>query len=138
VIANRDDEPVVEPLVDDHASRRLAPREQQADDEAGEDGARHRERSDDPGMPARIPHGSGGDAARLSQGCVWQPSAVRERAPWYRRSVGHLGRLAVVLVVAAALVGFAAPREGVWLAVQATLVLGATAAYLLALVRSPD
>jgi len=69
---------------------------------------------------------------------LWQPWVMRKRAPWYRRRVGHLGRLAVVLVAAAALVGFAAPREGVWLAVQATLVVGATAAYLLALVRSPD
>ena len=69
---------------------------------------------------------------------MWQPGAVRERAPWYRRSVGRLGRLAVVLIVAAAFVGFFAPREGVWLAVQATLVVGATVAYLLALIRSPD
>lgn len=69
---------------------------------------------------------------------MWQPGTMRERAPWYRRSVGWLGRLAVVLVVAAALVGFTAPREPAWIVVQAALVLGATAAYLLALVRSPD
>ena len=61
-----------------------------------------------------------------------------QRAPWYRRRVGVLGRVAVVLVVAAALVGFVAPRTDVWLAVQATLAVLATAAYLVALVRSPD
>ncbi len=61
-----------------------------------------------------------------------------QRAPWYRRRVGALGRVAVVLVVAAALVGFVAPRTDGWLVVQATLAVLATAAYLVALVRSPD
>ena len=63
---------------------------------------------------------------------------MRDRAPWYRRRVGRLGQLAVALVAAAALVGFAAPREGPWLALQGVLVVGATAAYVIALVRSPD
>lgn len=63
---------------------------------------------------------------------------MRTRAPWYRRRLGAFGRLAVVLAVVAALVGFAAPREGGWLAVQAALVVGAAVAYLAALVRSPD
>ena len=63
---------------------------------------------------------------------------MRDRAPWYRRRVGRLGQLAVALVVVAALIGFAAPRENAWLALQALLVVGATAAYVLALVRSPD
>lgn len=63
---------------------------------------------------------------------------MRERAPWYRRRLGSLGRLAVVLVAAAALLGFAAPRETAWLVVQTGLVVAATAAYLVALVRSPD
>ena len=63
---------------------------------------------------------------------------MRDRAPWYRRRVGRLGGLAVALVAAAALVGFAAPRETAWFALQVVLVVGATAAYVLALVRSPD
>jgi len=63
---------------------------------------------------------------------------MRERAPWYRRRVGSLGRVSVGLVVVAALVGFAAPREGAWRALQAVLVIAAAAAYLVALVRSPD
>ena len=63
---------------------------------------------------------------------------MREREPWYRRRLGVLGRIAVVLVGAAALVGFAAPRTNSWLALQAALVCLATAAYLVALVRSPD
>jgi len=62
----------------------------------------------------------------------------RSRAPWYRRRLGVLGRVAVALVVAAAVVGFAAPQTDAWLAVQATLVVLATGFYLLALVRSPD
>ena len=62
----------------------------------------------------------------------------RNRAPWYRRRLGVLGRVAVALVVSAAVVGFAAPRTDAWLAVQATLVVLATGVYLLALVRSPD
>jgi len=69
---------------------------------------------------------------------VWQPEGVRERAPWYRRRLGALGRVAVALVVAAAIVGFVTPRQGVGLAVQAALVICAAAAYLVALVRSPD
>ena len=63
---------------------------------------------------------------------------MRQRAPWYRRRVGALGRVAVALVVTAALVGFSAPRTDRWLAVQAALVGLATAAYFLALARSPD
>ena len=63
---------------------------------------------------------------------------MRQRAPWYRRRVGVLGRVAVALVVTAALVGFSTPRTGGWLALQAALVGLATAAYLVALVRSPD
>ena len=63
---------------------------------------------------------------------------MRERAPWYRRRVGALGRVAVVLVVAAAVVGFAGPDGGAWVVLQAALVGAATLAYLVALVRSPD
>lgn len=63
---------------------------------------------------------------------------MRTRAPWYRRRLGAFGRLAVALVALAALVGFTAPREGGWLAVQAALVVAAAAAYLVGLLRSPD
>lgn len=63
---------------------------------------------------------------------------MRQRAPWYRRRVGRLGGLAVALVAVAALVGFLAPRERGWTALQAVLVAGAATAYLLALLRSPD
>lgn len=69
---------------------------------------------------------------------VWQPDGVRERAPWYRRRLGALGRVAVALVVAAAIVGFAGPGEGAWLALQAALVGAAVLAYVVGLVRSPD
>lgn len=63
---------------------------------------------------------------------------MRERAPWYRRRVGRLGALSVGLIAAAAIVGFATPQDGAWLALQAGLVTAAAAAYLVALVRSPD
>lgn len=63
---------------------------------------------------------------------------MRNRAPWYRRRVGRLGQLAVALVAAAAVVGFAAPRDLAWVVLQASLVICATAAYLVGLVRSPD
>jgi hypothetical protein len=63
---------------------------------------------------------------------------VRERAPWYRRRLGRLGRLAVVLVVASAAVGFLSSAEGSWRLIQVGLVIAAAAAYLVALVRSPD
>ena len=63
---------------------------------------------------------------------------MRERAPWYRRRIGRHGKVAVVLVVASALVGFATHGAGGWPAVQAALLVGGAAAYLLGLVRSPD
>ena len=63
---------------------------------------------------------------------------VRGRAPWYRRRVGLHGALAVALIAGSAIVGFATHGSGSWHAVQAALVLGGAAAYLLGLVRSPD
>ena len=63
---------------------------------------------------------------------------MRERAPWYHRRIGRHGKVAVVLVVASALVGFATHGGGNWHAVQAALLVGAAAAYLLGLARSPD
>jgi hypothetical protein len=63
---------------------------------------------------------------------------VRERAPWYRRRLGGLGRVAVVLVVASAAVGFLGPGDGGWRVLQLGLVVAAAATYLVALVRSPD
>jgi hypothetical protein len=63
---------------------------------------------------------------------------MRERAPWYHRRIGRHGKVAVVLVVASALVGFATHGAGGWHAVQAALLVGGAAAYLLGLVRSPD
>ena len=63
---------------------------------------------------------------------------MHERAPWYRRRTGLDGAIAVALIVSAAIVGFATHGSGSWHAVQAALVLGGAAAYLLGLVRSPD
>jgi hypothetical protein len=63
---------------------------------------------------------------------------MRTRAPWYRRRVGRHGVVAVALIASSALVGFATHGSGSWHAVQATLLLGGAAAYLLGLVRSPD
>ena len=63
---------------------------------------------------------------------------MRERAPWYRRRLGALGRVAVALVVAAAIVGFAGPDNRTWFVLQATLVGAAVLVYLVGLVRSPD
>lgn len=63
---------------------------------------------------------------------------MRERAPWYRRRLGALGRVAVVLVVGSALVGFAAPDTDAWRVLQVALALGAAVAYFAGLVRSPD
>jgi hypothetical protein len=63
---------------------------------------------------------------------------MRQRAPWYRRRVGLHGAVAVALVVSSALVGFVTHGSGRWHAVQAALLVGGAAAYLLGLVRSPD
>jgi hypothetical protein len=63
---------------------------------------------------------------------------VRERAPWYRRRLGVLGRVAVALVVASAAVGFVAPATTGWRSLQVALAVGAAVAYLAGLVRSPD
>jgi hypothetical protein len=63
---------------------------------------------------------------------------MRERASWYRRRIGLHGAVAVVLVVASAVIGFATHGTGGWHAVQAALVVGGAAVYLLGLVRSPD
>lgn len=49
-----------------------------------------------------------------------------------------LGRVAVALVAASALVGFVAPDTDGWRLVQVTLALGAAIAYFIALARSPD
>ncbi len=63
---------------------------------------------------------------------------MRERAPWYRRRVGLLGGVAVALVASSAIVGFATHGSGGWHAVQAALLIGGAAAYLVGLARSPD
>ena len=63
---------------------------------------------------------------------------MRQRAPWYRRRVGRHGAVAVALLVASAIVGFATHGSGAWHAVEAVLAVGGAAAYLLGLVRSPD
>jgi len=63
---------------------------------------------------------------------------MRERAPWYRRRVGRHGAVAVALVASSAIVGFARHGSGAWHAVQAALLVGGAAAYLVGLVRSPD
>ena len=63
---------------------------------------------------------------------------MRERAPWYRRRLGTLGRVAVVLVVGSAAVGFLSPGTGWWRVAQIALALGAAVAYLTALALSPD
>jgi len=63
---------------------------------------------------------------------------MRERAPWYRRRIGRYGLVAVVLVASSAIVGFATHGSGRWHAVQAALLAGAAAAYLVGLLRSPD
>jgi hypothetical protein len=63
---------------------------------------------------------------------------MRDRAPWYRRRVGRHGVVAVALIASSAVVGFATHGSGGWRAVQAALLLGGAAAYLVGLVRSPD
>jgi hypothetical protein len=63
---------------------------------------------------------------------------MRERAPWYRRRLGVLGRIAVALVVASAATGFVAPATAGWRALQVALAVAAAIAYLTALIRSPD
>ncbi len=63
---------------------------------------------------------------------------MRARAPWYRRRVGRHGVVAVALIASSAVVGFAMHGSGRWHAVQAALLLGGAAAYVLGLVRSPD
>lgn len=57
----------------------------------------------------------------------------RDRAPWWRRSLGRWGIACAALVVVALALGFVAPRGA------QLLVLGAAAGcYLLGLLRSPD
>jgi hypothetical protein len=63
---------------------------------------------------------------------------MRKRAPWYHRRIGLHGAIAVALIVCSAIVGFTTHGSGSWHAVQAALLLGAAAAYLLGLARSPD
>jgi hypothetical protein len=63
---------------------------------------------------------------------------MRERAPWYRRRLGVLGRVAVALVVASAAVGFVAPSTTGWRTLQVALAVAAAIAYFAALIRSPD
>jgi hypothetical protein len=63
---------------------------------------------------------------------------MRERAPWYRRRVGVHGAVAAGLIASSAIVGFATHGSGAWHAVQAALLVGGAAAYLVGLVRSRD
>lgn len=63
---------------------------------------------------------------------------MRERAPWYRRRIGRHGAVAVTLVAASAIVGFVTHGSVGWHAVQAALLVGGAATYLVGLVRSPD
>ena len=63
---------------------------------------------------------------------------MRKRAPWYHRRIGLHGAIAVTLIACSAIVGFTTHGTGSWHAVQGALLLGAAAAYLLGLARSPD
>jgi hypothetical protein len=67
-----------------------------------------------------------------------QSSGMRERAPWYRRRVGLPGAVAVALIASSAIIGFATHGSGSSRTVQAALLLGGAAAYLIGLARSPD
>lgn len=57
----------------------------------------------------------------------------RDRAPWWRRSLGPWGVACGVLVVVALALGFVAPR-----AAQLAVLGAAAVAYLVGLLRSPD
>ena len=58
--------------------------------------------------------------------------------PWYHRRIGLHGVIAVALIASSAIVGFTTHGSGNWHVVQAALLVGAAAAYLLGLARSPD
>ena len=62
----------------------------------------------------------------------------KRRGPWYHRRIGLHGVIAVALIASSAIVGFTTHGSGNWHVVQAALLVGAAAAYLLGLARSPD